>query len=171
MINRPGIFHSELARHAAGLRVSEVCHLKPCDIMSSRMQIRVEQGKGNKDRYTLLSPKLLEELRAYWRLCHPGPWLFPTQRDPAKPLDQRALQFIFTSTLRKAGLPNHGGIHSLRHSFATHLLEAGVDLVTLQRLLGHRALATTARYLHLRSTRQIKSPLDLIQFNSLCPKD
>ena len=159
-----------MTTYAAGLRVSEVCRLTPKDIMSARMQIRVEQGKGNKDRYTLLSPKLLEELRAYWRLYQPTLWLFPTQRDPSTPLTTRSAQGIFYQALTEAGLPNHGGIHSLRHSFATHLLEAGVDVITLQRLLGHRALETTANYLHLRAERQIKSPLDLIEFISLCPK-
>ena len=161
-----------MATYAAGLRVSEVCRLKPEDIVSSRMQIRIVQGKGRKDRYTILSAKLLRELRAYWRIYRPTSWLFPTKRDPSKPLTSRSAQRIFNRAASLAKLPNHEGIHSLRHSFATHLLEAGVDLPVLQRLLGHGNLATTARYLYVRQERlaQLKSPLDLIEFNSPCPE-
>jgi site-specific recombinase XerD len=159
-----------MTTYAAGLRVSEVCRLKLEDIISARMQIRVSQGKGGKDRYTILSARLLTELRAYWRLVRPTLWLFPSSRIPGAPLTTDSAQFIFYRAVRLAKLPNHQGIHSLRHSFATHLLEAGVDLVVLQRLLGHSNLATTARYLHVRQERLalLKSPLDLIEFTSLC---
>ena len=158
-----------MTTYAAGLRVSEVCRLKPADIMSARMQIRVEQGKGHKDRYTMLSPRLLEALRGYWRTYRPTMWLFPGEPDCTKPLTARTAERAFDKAVRLAGLPHHGGIHALRHSFATHLLEAGVDVVSLQRLLGHSNLATTATYLHLRRERleQLKSPLDLIALKAV----
>lgn len=159
-----------MTTYAAGLRVSEVCNLKVEDIMTSRMQIRVNQGKGGKDRYTILSPRLLNELRAYWRLVRSPMWLFPSTRRLGQPLTIKTAQIVFYQAAKRAQLPHHDGIHSLRHSFATHLLEAGVDLPVLQRLLGHSNLATTARYLHVRQERfaLIKSPLDLIEFTSLC---
>ena len=159
-----------MTTYAAGLRVSEVCNLKVSDIISARMQIRVDQGKGGKDRYTILSPRLLNELRAYWRLVRSPIWLFPSTRRPGQPLTIKTAQIVFYQAAKKAQLPHHDGIHSLRHSFATHLLEGGVDLPVLQRLLGHSNLATTARYLHVRQERfaLIKSPLDLIEFTTLC---
>jgi len=158
-----------MTTYAAGLRVSEVCRLKLEDIVSSRMQIRVTQGKGNKDRYTILSARLLVELRTYWRLVRPTLWLFPSSQYPGTPLTSKTVQAVFAQAVRLAKLPDHHGIHSLRHSFATHLLEAGVDLPVLQRLLGHSNLATTAQYLHVRQERLalVKSPLDLIEFDSL----
>jgi integrase/recombinase XerD len=161
-----------MTTYAAGLRVSEVCQLKVEDIISSRMQIRVNQGKGGKDRYTILSPKLLLELRAYWRMVRPTLWLFPSPYFTDKPLTRDSAHLIFRRAVKLTGLPYHHGIHSLRHSFATHLLEAGIDLVVLQRLLGHSNLATTSRYLHVRQERleHLKSPLDLIEFNSLRQK-
>jgi integrase/recombinase XerD len=161
-----------MTTYAAGLRVSEVCNLKVEDIISSRMQIRVNQGKGGKDRYTILSSKLLLELRAYWRMVRPTLWLFPSSFYPDKPLTRDSAYLIFQRAVKLAQLPDYHGIHSLRHSFATHLLEAGVDLVILQRLLGHSNLSTTSRYLHVRRERleHLKSPLDLIEFTSLCPK-
>jgi len=161
-----------MTTYAAGLRVSEVCRLAPQDIVSSRMQIRIVQGKGRRDRYTILSTRLLEELRVYWRLYRPTVWLFPTEGDPAQPITTRTAQRVFNHATTLAGLPNHEGIHALRHSFATHLLEAGTDLPVLQRLLGHRSLATTSLYLHVRQERlaQLKSPLDLIEFTSLGSK-
>lgn len=150
--------------YAAGLRLNEACHLRVADIDSARMQIRVVQGKGRKDRYTLLSPKLLAELRGYWQRRRPRPWLFPSPRDPQQSLPDGTAQKFYYQAVERAGLPRKGGIHSLRHSFATHLLEAGVELTVLQRLLGHNHLSTTARYLHVRTERlaQINSPLELI---------
>lgn len=152
--------------YAAGLRVSEVCGLRIVDLHSDRHQIHVVQAKGKKDRYTLLSPRLLEELRGYYRLYRPQEWLFPSTLFPDRPLTCGAVQRAFTAAVQLAGLPDRGGIHSLRHSFATHLLEAGVDPLTLQRLLGHSSLRTTTTYLHVRQERleHISSALDLIDF-------
>jgi site-specific recombinase XerD len=152
--------------YAAGLRVSEVCQLRVADLLSDRHQIHVVQGKGKKDRYTLLSPRLLVELRSYWRLYRPKDWLFPSPVYPDRHVTDDAAQRAFTEAVERAGLPDRGGIHSLRHSFATHLLEAGVDPLTLQRLLGHSRLSTTTTYLHVRQERldQVASAMDLIDF-------
>ena len=136
-----------LTAYAAGLRLNEVLHLRVSDIDSARMTIRVEQGKGGKDRYTILSTTLLDALRAYWRVHRPATWLFPGRR--GRPMDPSALQHAYSVAKRRAGLTKPGGIHALRHAFATHLLEAGVDLHTIQRLLGHTSIATTTRYWHL----------------------
>jgi site-specific recombinase XerD len=127
----------------------------------------VVQGKGKKDRYTLLSPRLLEELRLYWKLFRLDGWLFPSPHDPQQPLIDATGQRIFNRAVARAGLPRQGGIHSLRHSFATHLLESGVEITVVQRLLGHASLNTTAGYLHVRQERlgQIKSPLQLLELN------
>jgi integrase/recombinase XerD len=156
-----------MTTYAAGLRVSEVCQLRIADLLSDRHQIHVVQGKGKKDRYTLLSPRLLDELRGYWRLYRPKDWLFPSTVYPDRHITEEAVQRAFTEAVARAGLPDRGGIHSLRHSFATHLLEAGVDPLTLQRLLGHSSLRTTTTYLHVRQERleQISSALDLIDFS------
>ena len=156
-----------MTTYAAGLRVSEVCQLRIADLLSDRHQIHVVQGKGKRDRYTLLSPRLLEELRAYWRLYRPKDWLFPSRVYPDRHITEAAVQRAFTEAVKAAGLPDRGGIHSLRHSFATHLLEAGVDPLTLQRLLGHSSLRTTTTYLHVRQERleYISSALDLIDFS------
>jgi len=150
--------------YATGVRVSELVHLRVEDIHSERMQIHVRQGKGAKDRYTLLSPRLLEQLRAYWRTCRPRPWLF-LGRDGRGPLPVGTAQKIYYAAKRRAGIERGHGIHTLRHSFATHLMEAGVDLPTLQRLLGHTSLATTAKYLHVtnKHLRGVRSPLDLLR--------
>lgn len=153
-----------MTTYAAGLRLNEVIHLKPIHIHSERMLIRVEQGKGRKDRYTLLSPQLLQELRDYWKECQPGEWLFPNRKRTA-PLDRGTAQHIFYAVKRRAGLLRGHGIHTLRHCFATHLLEAGVDLRTIQLLMGHRSLNSTAIYLHLTRKRleQLHSPFDLLR--------
>lgn len=150
--------------YATGLRVSELVHLRPEDVHSQRMLIHVRQGKGRKDRYTLLSPRLLEELRDYWRAYRPQEWLF-FGRDRGGPLPVATAQKIYYAAKRRAGIQRGHGIHTLRHSFATHLMEAGVDLPTLQRLLGHTSLATTAKYLHVTSKhlRGVRSPLDLLR--------
>ncbi len=111
----------------------------------------MEQGKGRKDRYTVLSPRLLAQLRTYWRVYRPaGGWLFPSAYWPERHLTSDSVMLVFARAAKLAGLPNNGGIHSLRHSFATHLLEANVPLPVIQRLLGHTTLATTSRYLHVR---------------------
>lgn len=141
-----------MTAYAAGLRLSEVIHLRVGDIDSSRMTIRVEQGKGRKDRYTLLSPRLRDELRTYWRQCPSRGYLFFGQ-NPDKPLNPTALQKAYNRAKERAGIGKSGGFHTLRHCFATHLLEAGVDVRTLQMLLGHGHLSTTARYLQIRRDR------------------
>ena len=157
--------------YGAGLRLNEACQLRLQDLDGERHQIRVVQGKGNKDRYTLLSPCLLEELRAYYRVEQPLAWLFPAPRDPLQPLSGKTAQVTFWRAVERAGLPDRGGIHSLRHSFATHLLEAGVELPIIQRLLGHSSLATTSVYLHVRAERlgQVQSPLQLLDLSCLPP--
>ena len=159
-----------MTTYAAGLRVSEVVHLRLTDIESDRGLIRVNQGKGRKDRYTLLSARLLAELRAYWKLERPAPWLFPGQ-DRDKPMPIASAQRIYYHAKRAAKLQHGKGIHTLRHSFATHLLEAGVDPRTIQLLLGHRSLDTTTRYLRVARTHlaNIQSPFDLLRVDTLPP--
>ena len=140
-----------MTSYAAGLRVSELCRLRPEHILSVRGQILVEQGKGAKDRYTVLSPRLLEQLRVYWRTYRPaGGWMFPSALHPDRPLAVETARHVYARAVKLAGLPGNGGIHALRHSFATHLLEANVPLPVIQRLMGHTTLATTSRYLHVR---------------------
>jgi integrase/recombinase XerD len=152
-----------MTAYGGGLRVSELVHLLPRDIHSERMLIRVQEGKGRKDRYTLLSPRLLEELRTYWREYRPQHWLF-SGKDGSRPLPVGTAQKIFSTAKERAGVEHGHGIHSLRHSFGTHLMEAGVPLPTIQRLMGHAALTTTAKYLHVTSKHlgRIRSPLDLL---------
>ena len=151
--------------YAAGLRVSEVCALRLADVESApdRMCLKVCQAKGAKERYTLLSPRLLESLRQYWRVCRPRIWLFPI-RGGERPIDPKQAQRWFWAARDAAGLGCEGGIHTLRHSFATHLLEAGVDIHTIQRLLGHGHVGTTMRYFHLSRARLTgtASPLELL---------
>lgn len=149
--------------YAAGLRVSEVVRLKITHLDATRQTIRVELAKGAKDRDTVLPPGLLLELRAYWRHERPAVWLFPRDDRPA-PLSVWQAQHMFYGAKRQAGITKRGGIHALRHATATHWLEAGVPLPTIQRLLGHRSLQATARYLHLAQVAGIApgSPLDLL---------
>lgn len=151
--------------YAAGLRLSEVCNLHVSDIESSpeRMCLKVRQGKGGKDRYTLLSPRLLEVLRLYWQACRPKDWLFPN-RPGNGPIDHSTVQRSYQAAREAAGIARGGGIHCLRHAFATHLLEAGVDIHTIQRLLGHGHVSTTMRYFHLAQSRltATTSPLELL---------
>ena len=144
-----------MTAYATGMRVSELCHLRGCDIDSSpdRMCIRVVAGKGGHDRYSLLSPELLEQLRRYWRRCRrharAQDWVFPARLDPSKALDTRSAGRYFYAARNTAGIAKVGGIHTLRHCFATHLLEAGVDLNSISQLLGHAKLSTTSRYLRM----------------------
>jgi site-specific recombinase XerD len=149
--------------YAAGLRISEAVHLKPSAIDSQRMVIRVEQGKGQKDRYVMLSPKLLETLRAYWRAVRPEEWLFPGDR-PSLPISTSAVELACKLARRSAGIAKQVTPHSFRHAFAVHLLESGTDVRTIQLLLGHRSLATTARYLRIATSKvcSTSSPLDLL---------
>ena len=153
-----------MTTYAAGLRLSEATHLRPLHINAQRMVIRVEQGKGRKDRYTLLSANLLELLREYWVAYRPGEWLFPN-RGNDRPMPRGTGQNIFYTAKRRAGLQRGQGIHTLRHSFATHLLEAGVDIRTIQSLLGHSNIITTMRYLQVTRKRisTLQSPLDLLR--------
>lgn len=157
--------------YGAGLRVSEACHLKIRHLESDRGLMRVAGGKGNKDRYTLLSDRLLRELRAYWLIFRPPLWLFTMARDINRPLAAAEGQKFFYTAVERAGLPRKGGIHVLRHSFATHLLENGTDLTIVQRLLGHARLEHTAVYLHVRQERvqQTRSPLDLLKIKNPPP--
>jgi integrase/recombinase XerD len=153
-----------LTTYAAGLRLNEVIHLRVADLDSARMTIRVEQGKGGKDRYTVLSAHLLAALRAYWKAEHPAVWLFPA-RGGARPLHETSLQKAYQKAKRRAGITKPGGIHGLRHAFATHLLEAGVDIHTIQRLLGHGHISTTTRYFQLTRHTDMGpgSRLDLLE--------
>jgi site-specific recombinase XerD len=154
-----------MTTYGAGLRVSELCQLKVSDIDSARMTIRVEQGKGAKDRYTLLSPRLLRELRRYWALHRPKQWLFSAAREPDRPISTTTAQKIFYAAKRRAGIGKDCGIHGLRHAFATHLLEAGVDIHTIQRLMGHGHISSTLRYFHLarKHLAATTSPLELLE--------
>jgi site-specific recombinase XerD len=149
--------------YGAGLRVSEAVRLKVGDIDSKRMAIRVEQGKGAKDRYVMLSPRLLEQLRDYWRLWKPTTWLFPDQRRLTH-LPVSTIQHVCQQARRDAGIDKPFTPHSARHAFATHLLEAGCDLRTIQVMMGHRSLSTTALYLRvaLPNPERVQSPLDLL---------
>jgi len=153
-----------MTTYGAGPRVSELCALKVGDIDASRMSIRVSQGKGAKDRYTLLSPRLLTELRRYWAAYRPRLWLFPATRLPDQPICTTTAQKIFYAAKARAGITKDCGIHGLRHAFATHLLEAGVDVHTIQRLMGHGHIGSTLRYFHLKQTHltATASPLELL---------
>jgi site-specific recombinase XerD len=146
--------------YSAGLRISEVSSLKIGDIDSKRMLVRVVQAKGFKDRYSILSPVALDMLRQYWKRYRPGIWLFETK--PGKAIAHRTIEKVFKNALVKAGIKKDAGIHSLRHSFATHLMEQGVALPVIQQLLGHKSLRTTGVYLHVQqySIETVKSPID-----------
>jgi site-specific recombinase XerD len=150
--------------YAAGLRVSEAICLKVTDIDSQRMVIRVEQGKGHKDRYVMLSPKLLEALRDWWRVDKPKGWLFPGDRAGSH-IGRQTVEWACQKAHRRCRIPKPITPHSLRHAFAVHLLESGTDVRTIQLLLGHLSLATTANYLRIAATKvcSTKSPLDLHQ--------
>jgi site-specific recombinase XerD len=152
--------------YGAGLRVSEVANLKVSDIDSERMTLRVEQGKGQRDRYVMLSPQLLELLRDWWRTARPQVWLFPGQ-NPINPMTPRQLNRAVTAAKDLAGIAKRVSPHTLRHSFATHLLEQGVDIRVIQVLLGHAKLETTALYTRVavNTVRDIKSPLERLGVN------
>jgi integrase/recombinase XerD len=149
--------------YAAGLRLSEVVGLKVGDVDSQRMAIRVRQGKGRKDRYVMLSPTQLATLRDYWKAYRPSDWLFPG-KEPHKQLDRQTVNCICRAAGRRARLARRISPHTLRHTFATHLLEAGTDIRTIQALLGHRSLRTTALYTYvsLDKVAATTSPLDLL---------
>src|SRR5450755_2792290 len=157
--------------YGTGVRVSEAVHLHAADIDSQRMMIRIEQGKGRKDRYVQLSPKLLELLRSYWRQVRPRDWLFPGQPS-SEPLSRDAVGQAVAHASERAGLKKRPSPHSLRHAYAVHLLEAGTDLRKIQLLLGHRSLSTTARYLRLATSSvcATTSPLDLLPYPVIDPQ-
>jgi integrase/recombinase XerD len=156
--------------YATGLRASEVTGLKITDIDSGRKVIRVEHGKGGKDRYVMLSPQLLGILRTYWRLARPTRWLFPGRAE-TRPIDRQVLYAACRSACTAAGLDKHVTVHTLRHSFATHLLEDGADIRIIQALLGHSNLSTTARYTQVatRTIAKTVSPLDRLQVEVVPP--
>jgi site-specific recombinase XerD len=133
------------------LRVSELCRLRVQDIdgHADRMCVRIVHGKGAKDRYVPLSPDVRQLLRDWWKHAHPGGWLFCAQTEPARPLSEDSASRWYHAARSAAGITKQGGIHALRHCYATHLLEAGVDLHSLSQWLGHRHIGTTMRYLHL----------------------
>jgi site-specific recombinase XerD len=149
--------------YAAGLRISEAVRLQPADIDSQRMVLRVTQGKGQKDRYVMLSPRLLELLRTWWRVATPRAWLFPGTR-AGRPITPDAVEEACLQAQRRCGIPKPITPHALRHAFAVHLLEGGTDVRTIQLLLGHRSLATTARYLRIATSTvcATRSPFDLL---------
>jgi site-specific recombinase XerD len=151
------------ACYAAGLRVSEAIALTPPAIDSKRMVLRVEQGKGQKDRYVMLSPRLLEILRDWWRVERPQPWLFPGDM-PVQHITRAAVERECQKAHRMCKIPKPITPHSMRHAFAVHLLEQGTDVRTIQLLLGHRSLATTAKYLRIATSKvcSTSSPLDLL---------
>ncbi len=155
-----------MTAYAGGLRLSEVARLRVEDIDSARMVIHVRQGKGLRDRDVMLSPRLLEVLRAYRKVYRPGPFLFPGQK-PDRPVAPRTVQMVCRRALEASGLGKHVHMHTLRHSFATHLLESGTDLRTIQVLLGHRSFSTTARYLHVTTAalRSTRSPFDGLELS------
>jgi integrase/recombinase XerD len=149
--------------YAAGLRISEAIRLIATDIDSQRMTIRVDQGKGMKDRYVMLSSRLLETLRNWWRVSRPKQWLFPGDI-PGRHITRSAVELACEKAHQLSGISKPVTPHSLRHAFAVHLLESGTDVRTIQLLLGHRSLATTARYLRIATSRvcSTTSPLDLL---------
>lgn len=151
------------ACYAAGLRITECIHLKAADIDSQRMVIRIDQGKGHKDRYVMLSPKLLETLRSYWKAVRPKGWLFEGDI-PGQPINRSSVEVACQKACQLPGNRKSITPHSLRHAFAVHLLESGTDVRTIQLLLGHRSLATTARYLRIATSKvcSASSPLDLL---------
>lgn len=152
-----------MTAYAAGLRVSEVVHLKLTDIDSKRMVIRVNQGKNRKDRYVMLSPRLLEILRLYWQDAHPREWLFPG-KVPGQPISRDAVGLACQLARKRSGIQKPITPHSLRHAFATHLLESGTDVRRIQLLMGHRSLSTTSKYLRIATSTvcATASPFDLL---------
>jgi len=150
-----------MTAYAAGLRISEVTHLRVADIDSERMTIRIQQGKGHQDRYVMLSPALLQVLRRYWQAARPTSWLFPGTQ-PQRPICASAVQRACQRAARDAGLSKQVTVRMLRHCFATHLLEAGTNIRIIQTLLGHSSVSTTQRYTHVSTgmMRATRSPLD-----------
>ena len=159
-----------MTTYAAGLRASEATRLKVIDIDSARMVIRIEQGKAGKDRYAMLSPQLLGILRTYWRLTKPGRWLFP-RRDGGGPMHSQTLGIACRAACEFLGLEKRVTVHTLRHSFATHLLEAGTDIRIIQVLLGHSSLASTTLYAQVSTAviGRTVSPFDQLHVEVMPP--
>jgi site-specific recombinase XerD len=157
--------------YAGGLRTSEATHLRTSDIDSGRMVVRVDQGKGRKDRYVPLSSHLLTILREYWKIARPAHWLFPG-RNPEQPLNRVALNQVFIKAKKAAGITKQVSPHSLRHAFATHLLERGINLRVIQMLLGHQSLRTTEIYTHVARNflQDTPSPLDVLPSVATAPQ-
>jgi site-specific recombinase XerD len=153
-----------MTSYSGGLRLGETLALLPSDIDSTRMMIRIEQGKGRKDRHVMLSKALLEALRSYWKIFRPVRWLFEG-RTKGQPLSSSTAEKVFTAAAGRAGIRKGVSFHSLRHAFATHLLEGGTNIVVIQALLGHRSLATTQVYTHVARTyvNSTPSPLDTLK--------
>ena len=148
--------------YSSGLRVSECQKLKLTDILRDNMKLRISQAKGFKDRYTILSKICLKYLEEYWRACRPNTWLFPGY-NKNQPINIRSIQHAFYKAKKIAGIEKQGGVHTLRHSFATHFLESGGGIFQLQKLLGHKHLQTTLVYIHLQEENIItQSPLDVL---------
>jgi site-specific recombinase XerD len=146
--------------YSCGLRLDELCHLKVSDIDSTRMQIHIRLGKGSKDRYVMLSEKILSMLREYWKRYRPKEYLFEGTTK-GKAVSSRTVQNLFTKAVIRSGIKKHASIHTLRHCFATHLLEKGANLIAIQKLLGHTNIKTTITYTHLQTTpASIQSPFD-----------
>ena len=149
--------------YSCGLRLEELCNLQIKDIDSTRMQIHIRLGKGGKDRYVMLSEKILLMLGAYWKVYRPKVYLFEGIT-PGKSISRRTVQHAFSEAATKSGINKRPCIHTLRHSFATHLLENGVNLIAIQKLLGHSSVKTTTVYTHLQSSpASVKSPFDALE--------
>ncbi len=162
-----------MVTYGGGLRVSEVVGLRHADLDRERRVMRVEQGKGNKDRYTLLPQRVSEACARYVAVYgRHSDWLFPQRRNPERPMDDTSAQKVYYAAKREAEVEKQGGIHALRHAFATHLLEAGCDLPTIQRLMGHGTITTTMRYLHVtgRALSERVSPLDQLVLTRPAPR-
>jgi site-specific recombinase XerD len=159
-----------LTIYSGGLRVSEAARLRISDIDSKRMLIRVNQGKGRKDRYTILSNVNLYNLRAYYKAYRPETWLFNSWIKD-KPISTRTIQQVFYNATKKAGIKKHVSVHSLRHSFATHLIESGTDIHQVQKFMGHSSITTTTVYLHVKhdKSKEFHKLLDLPGLNELSP--
>jgi integrase/recombinase XerD len=161
----PGLYRTLFqTTYACGLRLNEVIHLQVSDVDGARRVLHVRYGKGDKERLLPLSDRLLDELRIYWRHYRPRPWLFPKRRSGEQPIHATSVQKLCQHLVKRVQITKPASFHTLRHSFATHLLEAGVDVRTLQKLLGHSSLSTTAHYLHLTNNhlQRLPSLLDLL---------
>jgi integrase/recombinase XerD len=161
----PGLYRTLFqTTYACGLRLNEVIHLQVTDIDGARRVLHVRQGKGDKERLLPLSERLFDQLRVYWRDYRPRPWLFPRRRSGDQPIHATSVQKLCQQLVKRVEITKPASFHTLRHSFATHLLEAGVDVRTLQKLLGHSSLSTTAHYLHLTNSHlhRLPSLLDLL---------